>query len=79
SRLYLDVGAHPEYATAECDNIDDLLAHDRAGELIFARLAKRANEKLQDDGVPGAIHLLKNNVDSEGHSFGCHENYMVHR
>ena len=79
SRLYLDVGAHPEYATAECDNIDDLLAHDRAGELIFARLAKRANEKLNDDGVPGAIHLLKNNVDSEGHSFGCHENYMVHR
>ncbi len=31
SRLYLDVGSHPEYATAECDSLGDLLAQDRAG------------------------------------------------
>ena len=33
SRLYLDVGSHPEYATAECDDVAQLIAHDRAGEL----------------------------------------------
>lgn len=40
SRLYLDVGSHPEYST---------------------------------------VHVFKNNVDSAGHSFGCHENYLVRR
>ena len=35
SRLYLDVGSHPEYATAECDDLAQLIAHDRAGELIL--------------------------------------------
>ncbi len=26
SRLYLDVGSHPEYATAECDDVRQLIA-----------------------------------------------------
>ncbi len=25
------------------------------------------------------LHLYKNNADSAGHSFGCHENYLVRR
>ena len=79
ARLYLDVGSHPEYASAECDSIDDLLANDRAGELIFAKLAGTANSELESDGVSGRIHLFKNNLDAEGNSFGCHENYLVRR
>lgn len=78
-RLYLDVGSHPEYATAECDRLEDLLAQDRAGELHVSQLAKQANERLEADGIPGQIHLLKNNHDALGHGFGCHENYLVHR
>ena len=35
SRLYLDVGSHPEYATAECDSVPQLIAHDRGGERIM--------------------------------------------
>ncbi|MFM7508717.1 MAG: proteasome accessory factor PafA2 family protein [Actinomycetota bacterium] len=35
ARLYLDVGSHPEYATPECDSLFDLIAHDKAGELIL--------------------------------------------
>src|SRR5437868_7239107 len=31
ARLYLDVGSHPEYATPECDSIEDLVVHDKAG------------------------------------------------
>lgn len=79
ARLYLDVGSHPEYATAECDDWWDLVAQDRAGERIFADLARRATSALQDGGVDARIHLLKNNEDSAGNSFGSHENYLVDR
>lgn len=79
SRLYLDVGAHPEYASAECDSIDDLIAADKAGDRIFQSMADDANEKLVEDGLPERIHLIKNNVDSAGNSYGCHENYLIRR
>ncbi|MDO4913752.1 MAG: proteasome accessory factor PafA2 family protein, partial [Bifidobacteriaceae bacterium] len=78
SRLYLDVGAHPEYATAEARNPYEALLQDLAGEQIMANLANKAQESLfEDSGVK--IHLFKNNVDSAGNSFGCHENYLVRR
>jgi proteasome accessory factor A len=38
SRIYLDVGSHPEYATAECDDLIQLINHDRAGERILEDL-----------------------------------------
>lgn len=79
ARLYLDVGSHPEYATAECDDWWDLVAQDRAGDRIFADLAAQANQRLAEDGRDARIHLLKNNVDSEGNAFGSHENYLVDR
>ncbi|MDO5500050.1 MAG: Pup--protein ligase [Propionibacteriaceae bacterium] len=79
SRIYLDVGSHPEYATAECDSITQLIAHDRAGERIFVDLAERASARLADEGVDGDLYLFKNNTDSHGNSYGCHENYLVGR
>lgn len=79
ARLYLDVGSHPEYATAECDSVTQLLNHDKAGELIFDRLARQAEEALAADGVGGEVYLFKNNVDSRGNSYGAHENYLVSR
>ncbi len=80
SRLYLDVGSHPEYATAETRDPMDALALDLAGERIMARLAQQAQTRLRaSHGEQATIHLFKNNVDSVGHSFGCHENYLVRR
>ena len=79
ARLYLDVGAHPEYASAECDQLADLLANERAGDILFARMAQQANKRLESEGIAGRIHLFKNNLDSQGNSFGCHENYLIHR
>ncbi|PFG28726.1 Pup--protein ligase [Corynebacterium renale] len=79
SRLYLDVGSHPEYATAECLTISDLLAQERAGDRLFTQLADTAEEALSADGFNGSIYLFKNNVDSAGNSYGCHENYLVSR
>lgn len=81
-RLYLDVGSHPEYATAECATIDELLAQERAGELLFAQLAQQAQEQLRahhDRPLNGTIYLFKNNVDSAGNSYGSHENYLISR
>lgn len=79
SRLYLDVGSHPEYATAECDRLTDLIASDRAGDLIMHGLAEQAEQALARDGFEGSLYLLKNNVDSEGNSYGSHENYLIPR
>jgi len=79
SRLYLDVGSHPEYATAECDDIDTLIAHDRAGERILEGLQIDAERRLREEGIAGDIYLFKNNTDSAGNSYGCHENYLVER
>jgi proteasome accessory factor A len=79
ARLYLDVGSHPEYATAECDALTDLIAQDVAGARILAHMAATTEHRLVAGGLPGALHLFKNNVDAQGHSFGCHENYLVRR
>ncbi len=79
SRLYLDVGSHPEYATAECDDVAQLIAHDRGGERVLEGLVEDAQSRLELEGVPGRIHLFKNNTDSAGNSYGCHENYLVRR
>ncbi|WP_414119810.1 Pup--protein ligase [Corynebacterium nuruki] len=79
SRVYLDVGAHPEYATAECDSLHQLIAYDRAGERIFQDLAARCETSFGERGIGGRVYLLKNNTDSIGNSYGCHENYLVGR
>ncbi len=79
SRLYLDVGSHPEYATAECDEIVQLVTHDKAGERILEGLQVDAEQRLAGEGIQGDIYLFKNNTDSAGNSYGCHENYLVGR
>jgi len=79
SRLYLDVGSHPEYATAECDDLVQLVTHDKAGERILEGLQIDAEQRLAGEGILGDIYLFKNNTDSAGNSYGCHENYLVGR
>ena len=79
SRLYLDVGSHPEYATAECDTLVDAVAQDKAGESILRELVEYAQGQLSDEGIRGDIYLFKNNTDSTGNSYGCHENYCIER
>lgn len=79
ARLYLDVGSHPEYATPECDDLLDLVAHDKAGERVLEDLQRSAEQRLRNEGIRGNIFLYKNNTDSAGNSYGCHENYLVLR
>jgi proteasome accessory factor A len=79
ARLYLDVGSHPEYATPECDSVHDLVVHDKAGERILEQLLTSAEQRLAEEGIKGVIYLFKNNTDSAGNSYGCHENYLTSR
>ena len=71
--------SHPEYATPECDNVAELVTHDKAGERILEDLLVDAEQRLHEEGIAGDIYLFKNNTDSAGNSYGCHENYLVGR
>jgi proteasome accessory factor A len=53
--------------------------HDKAGERIVEDLLHQAEKRLREDGISGNILLFKNNTDSAGNSYGCHENYLVSR
>ena len=77
ARLYLDVGSHPESATPECDSLLDLVTHDKAGERILEQLVASAEQRLREEGVRCSVYVLKNNTDSAGNSYGCHENYLT--
>ena len=79
ARLYLDVGSHPEYATPECDLIGDVVTHDKAGERIIGELVDTAQQRLNEEGIRGDLFVFKNNTDSAGNSYGCHENYLTKR
>ena len=79
ARLYLDVGSHPEYATPECDSVHDVVTHEKAGERILEQLTSSAEERLCEEGINGEVFLFKNNTDSAGNSYGCHENYLTTR
>ena len=71
-RLYIDaVGDHEEYATAECQSIFDVATHEKAGQRILQRA-------LDDLGVADGASFHNNSIDHfGGHTFGCHENYLV--
>ncbi|MDQ3199469.1 MAG: proteasome accessory factor PafA2 [Verrucomicrobiota bacterium] len=75
ARFYND-HAHPEYSTPECTSLEELVAQDKAGERILAECARRRNLKLPNEQV---IQLYKNNTDFSGHSYGCHDNYLMRR
>ncbi len=75
ARFYND-HAHPEYSTPECTTLRQLVAHEKAGERILAECARRRNLKLPENHE---VRLYKNNTDFVGHSYGCHDNYLMRR
>jgi proteasome accessory factor A len=79
ARLYQDTGCHPEYATPECDSPLDLALYDKAGERVIEELLLTAERKLAENGIECDIFIFKNNTDSVGNTYGCHENYLVER
>ncbi len=71
-RIYLDMG-HLEYASPECHSLTDVVASDRAGDLLI-------QQAIEDLGFSDQVSLIKNNIDHETDAtFGSHENYLVSR
>jgi len=79
ARFYQDTGCHPEYSTPECDDLIDLILHDKAGERILEACLPIAEDRLKEEGLSGDIFIFKNNTDSLGNTYGCHENFLMRR
>jgi proteasome accessory factor A len=73
ARFYND-HAHPEYCTPECSTLRELLEQDASGDALLIDCARAVGEA---SGNP--VLLYKNNTDFRGHSYGCHENYLLPR
>ncbi len=73
ARFYND-HAHPEYCTPECATFRDAVLHDRAGERIVMACADALSREVGE-----TVRIYKNNTDYAGHSYGCHENYLIPR
>lgn len=66
-----------EMASPECRDPFSLLRHERAKDRLLERVACAVNARLRRLGYRGEVRIGKNNVDSQGHTFGSHESYQV--
>lgn len=73
ARFYND-HTHPEYCTPECSRPIELLQQDWSGDALVMDCAA-----LVTGATANAVRLYKNNTDFCGHSYGCHENYLLTR
>ena len=77
SRLSHDVG-HAEWALPECRTGRELADYDKATDhLLLHSVVPRAGQLMARRGYGGRLVVTKNNVDSFGSSYGCHENYQM--
>ncbi len=77
SRLSHDVG-HAEWALPECRTGRELADYDKATDhLLLHSVVPRAGQLMAGRGYTGRLVVTKNNVDSFGTSYGCHENYQM--
>lgn len=70
---------HLRYSTPECDDIVQLIAHEKAGERILMSLALKAQERISRDGFPGRVLIFKVNLQEPGKRPGCKENYLLYK
>jgi proteasome accessory factor A len=73
ARFYND-HAHPEYCTPECSTLLEILQQDFSGDALLMACAKNLTNNSDNP-----VLLYKNNTDFRGHSYGCHENYLMPR
>ncbi len=76
SRIYIDSGKHPEYSTPECLTPREVVAYEKAGELILEDAFK--NGVVQGD-LKGNVKFYRTAVDKRGTTHGYHENYLLSR
>jgi len=73
ARFYND-HSHPEYSTPECSTLLEHLQQDCSGDQLLMDCARNLNQNTDNP-----VRLYKNNTDFCGHSYGCHENYLMPR
>ncbi len=73
ARFYND-HSHPEYCSPECTTLLEHLQQDYAGDQLLMECVRNVNQ-----GADNPVLLYKNNTDFRGHSYGCHENYLLPR
>ena len=75
SRLYCDMGLHPELATPECTSPSETVMYVLAGEEILRGIADSLEKRLPDIDE---VQLFRTNVDYSGtqSTWGCHESYL---
>lgn len=66
-----------EMASPECRDPITLIHYERAKDELVEELAVQVGHDLELQGYRGHLRIGKNNVDSQGHTFGSHENYWV--
>ena len=77
SRVYVDVGSHPEVATPECSTPEEAVIFTRAGDRLLARAARAMERAWQSRGKEVETIVWKANVDHRTKAtWGSHESYL---
>ncbi len=76
SKFYDDEG-HAEWSLPECRSAREAALYDKASDYAIARSLSETERRIRRHGFPGKLFVIKNNVDSEGHTYGCHENFSA--
>lgn len=78
SKFHYDVG-HAEWSLPECRSAYEAAIYDKAADWSLGSIVAEAEQALARNGYRGTLFVVKNNVDSYGNTYGCHENYMAER
>lgn len=78
SKLHYDVG-HPEWSLPECRTAHEAAVYDKAADDVLRIAIPKAERRLAGAGYSGHLFVFKNNFDSSGSTFGCHENYLMQK
>jgi len=77
SRIYMDVGLHPEVATPECSTPEEAVLFTRAGDRLLARAARAMERAWAKRGKKVEVVVWKANVDhGTKATWGSHESYL---
>ncbi|GAB4441374.1 MAG: hypothetical protein OHK0015_38600 [Chloroflexi bacterium OHK40] len=77
-KLHHDLG-HAEWSLPECRSAYEATVYNKAADHVLGQAAAEATAILSRSGFRGDLLVIKNNVDSVGVTYGCHENYQTLR
>jgi len=77
-KFHHDVG-HAEWSLPECRTAREAATYDKAADYLLGWLVPATEAILSSNGFDGRLLIVKNNVDSAGNTYGCHENYLMQR